>query len=307
MTLLLTGTNDFEVHQALKVIESNFSGSPEHIDGSTVTINSIPDLLMGISLFAEERLVIIDQLSASSSVWSKLGDWLPRVSDTVKLVLIEPTLDKRTSTYKALKAAVEIKEFPAWTDRDATQAGAWVVHYAKDQGVDVPRAAAAHLVARIGVDQWQLSQAIAILQLAETDGPVTTTLINELIVPSLEENVFQLLEDALSGRAEDIPEVINSLKLTEDPHRLMALISSQIVSLAAVVLAPDDADPAKDFGVHPFVVSKLRRYRSSLGIAGALGMVKVTAQADADLKSSKAEPWVLVERLLMKLAYRDFA
>lgn len=301
MTLILTGTNDYEIRQALKEIEANFNGTPEHIDGSAVTLNTLPDLLMGLSLFAEKRLVIIDQLSASSDVWSKLPDWLPRISDTIQLILLEPTLDKRTTTYKALKAATEIKEFPAWTQKDTAQAEAWVAHQAEN----ISRQAAAHLVSRVGVGQWQLSRAVEMLSLADQE--ITPALIDQLIVPTTEENVFQLLEDALSGKATAITEAIQSLKFSEDPHRLMALISSQIISLAATILAPDDADPAKDFGIHPFVVSKLRRYRSSLGVGGALGMIKITAQADTDLKSSKAEPWVLTERLLVKIAHRNFA
>ncbi|UTX51317.1 DNA polymerase III subunit delta [Candidatus Saccharibacteria bacterium TM7i] len=306
MITVLTGENNFEVRQALAELSDSYTAGVERVDGASLTLAHIPDLLMGVSLFAENRLVIIDQLSASSAVWAKLPEWLSRVSDTIHLVLIEPSLDKRTSTYKALKVGADIKEFPAWTEKDGARVQAWAVHYAADQGLTLSRPVAAHLVSKVGVDQWRLSQAIAVLALLEEGTEITPVLIDATIVPSTEESAFQLLEAAFGGRAEEVARMVQSLALSEDPHRLMALIVSQVFSLAATVLAPEGADPAKDFGVHPFVISKLRRFKSSLGTPGALAMVELCAQADVDLKSSKAEPWVLVERLLVRIAHKDF-
>ena len=303
MITVLTGSNDYELRQAQKALVASFSGTPEYIDGSTVTLNSLPDLLMGISLFAEERLVIIDQLSASSAVWTKLPDWLSRLSDTIRLVLVEPTLDKRTVVYKALKATADIQDFPAWTDKEFVKAEAWAGQHAKEQGVELTRPAAKHLVQRIGVDQWGIARAIDILALIDSKTPITPDLIDIVIVPSAEESAFQLLEDAFAGRAEAVAQSIQSLALSEDLHRLMGLIVSQVFSLAAVVYAGDYDDPAKAFGIHPFVVSKLRRLRSQLGPKGAGVILQLTAEADEDMKSSKAEPWVLVERLLLKIAH----
>ena len=302
MITVLTGDNDFESRHALKAFEASFSGTPEYVDGASVTLAGIPDLLMGLSLFAEERLVVIDQLSASSAVWAKLPDWLPRMSDTIHLVLKEPTLDKRTSTYKALKAVADIQTFTAWTSRDTVKAETWLVHYAKEQGVTIARPAAKHLVARVGFDQWALSAAVDILHLSGAD-QVTEALIDAVIVPSAEESAFSLMEDALNGKTEAVVRSLRSLELSEEPHRLMALLLSQAFSLLAAVLAPSAADPAKEFGIHPFVLSKLRRFSSSIGSGGALRVVELCAQADVDLKSSKADPWVLVERLLVKISH----
>ena len=307
MITVLTGGNSFEVRQVIDTYRQAFDGTPERFDGSSLQLAQLPDLLMGVSLFAEKRLVIIDQLSQSTAVWQKLPEWLPRVSDTIQLVLVEPTLDKRTSTYKALKKMVEIQEFPAWTDKDTARAEAWTQHYATDHGVNLTRPLAAHLVGRVGVDQWGLSQAVHVLSLLEEGTSLTESVIDEVIVASPEDNVFRLLDYALDGNARAAVDFMHSLELTEEPHMLMALVIGQVYALTATVLAPSDADPAKDFAVHPYVVSKLRRFKQSLGVAGVLSMIQSCAQADTDLKSSKAEPWVLLERLIVKLAHRTAA
>lgn len=309
MITVLTGDNTFELHRVRDEIIGAFKGTPEFRDAATLSRTDIPDIFMGTSLFAERRLIVIDGLSANTSVWSLLPEWLPRQSDDIHLVLIEPSLDRRTSLYKALKTTAEIHDFPAWTQRDAIHAETWAVQYAQSQGVTISRKSAAHLVRRVGLDQLRLSQALCQLALTDTaaqGNECTPDVIDAVVTATLEENVFQLIEDVLSGRVDTIAPAIASMTLTEDPHRFMALVVSQVFALVATTLAAKDEDPAKDFGVHPFVISKLRRYKSSLGSVSARRMLALCAQADIDMKSSKAAPWVLIERLLVAIAYRAY-
>ena len=88
MITVLTGDNSFEVSRALAKIERVFDGTPEKIDGSTLELKQLPDLIMGGTLFASTRLVVIKNLSENKSVWTDFSAWLPRVSDDVQLVLV---------------------------------------------------------------------------------------------------------------------------------------------------------------------------------------------------------------------------
>lgn len=47
---------------------------------------------MGVSLFATKRLIVIRGLSENKVIWPVFGDWLPKVSDDIHLVLIERRL-----------------------------------------------------------------------------------------------------------------------------------------------------------------------------------------------------------------------
>ena len=102
MIMLLIGENSFEVERALRQIADDFDGTVEKIDGSDLQLSQLPDILMGVSLFATARTVVIRNLSANKSIWTVFGDWLPRISDDIHLVLVEPKPDKRMTTYKAL-------------------------------------------------------------------------------------------------------------------------------------------------------------------------------------------------------------
>jgi DNA polymerase III delta subunit len=298
MITALIGDNSFAIHQALAALISASDSSPERFDGSELEQRQLPDLLMGATLFASHRLVIIRNLSQNTALWAKLPDWLERVADTTHLVLIDEKPDKRTSAYKALKSGGAIKEFPAWTDKDRSAAEQWVAEHAKQAGVLLDRKLAQHLVQRVGVDQWQLASAIEQLSLVEL---VSVATIDEYIEPNPAENVFQLLELSLQGRHDKVYEMLQTLELTEEPYRLFALLSSQVVQLAAVGLAGSDDRPAKDFAIHPYVAGKLAQQARRLGPKGIKRALGVFAKADADLKISRGEPWLVIQKSLASL------
>jgi DNA polymerase III delta subunit len=299
MITWLVGENTFEIREAVKAIEASFDGQSERIDGTELTLNGLPDLLMGISLFASERLVIISDISQNSSLWEKLPDWLARINDAIHIVFIDMKPDKRTTSYKALKAVADLREFPAWTERDAQKAEHWVLARAEAEGIKMDKRAARYLTARVGLDQWQLARAIDTLALLDE---ITADAIDSIIPPNLHENIFQLFETALEGRPVEVAERLKTLEMQEDPYAFFALLSSQALTLAAVTYADTSANPAKDFAIHPFVASKMVRHAKQLGKNRVGQIVEAFSKTDADMKRSKAEPWVLIERLLFEIS-----
>lgn len=296
MVTLLTGSNSFEISEALKEIATGFDGRAEKIDGTALELKNLPDLLMGSTLFAEKRLVIIRDLSQNPSVWEKLPEWIPRISDDIQLVLVDEKPDKRLTAYKELKKVANVREFNNWGDRDYPLAENWLLKRAEAQYIKLDKKLAHQIVERVGLDQWQLAQALEKLALLDT---ITAEAIEATIDASPTENVFQLFETALEGNYKKVHAMIQTLELTEDPYKLFALLSSQAFQLATVAHAGAGDDPSKDLAIHPFVASKLSRHAKKFGKAGASRIVTAFALADADMKLSKADPWLLIERALL--------
>jgi len=298
MITLLTGDNSFEINEALHALTNSFDGRAERIDGSTLELKNLPDLLMGSTLFADKRLVIIKDLSQNSSVWEKLPDWLPRISDDIQLVLVDAKPDKRTIAYREVKKAANVREFIAWGDRDRPTAEDWLVKRAATLELKLDKKLARHIVDRVGVDQWQLASALEKLQSVDE---ITPEVIDSVIEPNPVENIFQLFETALEGRSEKVHTMLRTLELTEDPYKLFALLSSQVFQLVGVASAAAGDSPAKDLAIHPFVASKLSRHAKRFGKAGTARLLTAFAQADADMKLSKGDPWLLIERALLSI------
>ena len=299
MISLLVGENSFEVTRAVQKLTADFDGSAEKIDGSELETKQLPDLLAGATLFADKRLVIIKNLSDNKTIWTSFVDFIPRVSDDVHLVIIEPKPDKRTKTYKDLQKVANTKELPVWSERDDRKAEEWVVREAKELGFELDKKSAQRLTRQIGVDQWQLFRALEKLAMVDV---VTPEVIEEIIDTNPTENVFHLFDAALKNNSAKVQQMVATLQLTEDPYRLFGLLSGQVFQLVALTLGEKPSgEVAKDIGVHPYALSQLEPSAKRLGRAKVKKIIDIFAQADADMKSLGVEPWILLERALLKV------
>lgn len=298
MITVLTGENSFEIDRALQGVVGSFDGVAEKFDGSTLTLKQLPDVLMGGTLFATKRLVILKYLSENKTLWTDFGDWIPRVSDDIELVIIEPKPDKRTKTYRELKKNATMRDFPAWTDRDMHTAQQWVAGEVGRMGFAMSQSLIRVLVERVGPDQWALYHALQKLSVLDE---ITVELIVDTIEANPTESVFGLFEAALKGDTKLVSHMLGILSLSEDPYRLFGLLGGQAFQLAALAVSDAPAaDIAKAVGAHPFALSKLTSHANRYGAAGARQVVAAFAEADSAMKSSATDPWLLIERALLK-------
>jgi DNA polymerase III delta subunit len=297
---LLTGDNGFELTRALDGVVSAFDGTAEKFESDDLQLNQLPDLLMGATLFADKRLVIIRDLSENKALWEALPEWLARVGDDIHLVLVDQKPDKRTKTYKDLKKSADVKEFASWSDRDSMAAEAWVVAEAKRQGFALDKKSAQTLVGRIGLDQWRLYHALQKLSVLDKVNP---EVINGIVEAAPSESVFNLFEAALRGDSRKVTDMIQTLQRTQESYMTFGLLSGQAFQLATLAVATKSAsEVAKDLGAHPYAVSRLAPYAKKFGPSGARKVLSYFADTDTALKSTATDPWLLIERVLIKTA-----
>jgi DNA polymerase-3 subunit delta len=300
MITVLVGDNSFEVSRALDVLRADFDGEAELIDGSELELRQLPDLLMGGTLFASKRLVIIKRLADNKIIWPVFDEWIGRVSDDVQLVLVEPTLDKRTKTYKLLKANADVRDYPAWKEGDVHTAQQWLVREAADRSIALDTASQRALVDQIGADQWQLHYALEKLAVLDT---VTPDVVRDVIEPTPTDSVFALFDTALRADRAGVRRIISTLEHTEEPYRVFGLLAGQATQFAALTLTDKpSAEVASALGVHPFGLQKLQSHARIAGRAGARRLVRYFVEADHRMKTGGDDPWVIIEATLMLCA-----
>lgn len=300
MITVLTGENSYDIAQALDVLVAQFPGTPERIDGESLTLADLPDLLMGGTLFSPTRLVIVKDLANNSSVWNELADWTGRVSEDIQLVLVDAKLDKRTKTYKQLKAEADLREFAPWKEGDLRTAEQWAKTEAGHRKMVLDAPSITALVEQTGADQWQLHYALEKLAVLDV---VTPAVIRDVIERTPHDNVFVLLDLALKGRRAEVHAMLSNLEKTEEAYRLFGLLATQVTQLAAVAVSDQSPrDLAAALGIHPYAVSKIQAAAGRLGRAGARRLVRAFAAADHQLKTGSSDPWLLIDIALMHCA-----
>lgn len=300
MITVLTGENSYEIAQALGALVAAFNGTPERVDGESLTLSDLPDLLMGATLFSPRRLIVIKDLASNTTVWNELADWLERASDDSRIVLVESKLDKRTRTYKQLKADADLREFAAWKEGDLRTAEQWAKAEAAGRNIALDGASIRALVEQTGAEQWQLHYALEKLAVLDS---VTPEIIRQVIDRTPHDNVFALLDLAIKGKRAEVRAMLANLEGSEEAYRLFGLLATQVTQLAAVAVSDRPApELASALGIHPYAVSRLQGTAERLGRGGARRLVRVFAEADHQLKTGSSDPWLLIDIALMRCA-----
>ena len=304
MIYLLSGANDFAARQALgklldAMLRKHGPHAIERVDGEALDAARLPDLLQGMSLFSPERMIVLRDAGRNKPVWEALGNMIEKVPSEITLVLLEPAPDKRTRTYKQLQKYGKVHDFPELSEHEL---GKWVIGATKDASGSIDAMAATHLVRQVGSNQWQIWTELQ--KLVAAGGTVTIELIDQLVEPSPQASVFELLDAVLAGRGERAADLLARLKAAEDPYKLFGLLVSQVQSLALVVAAHGKPAEtiAKDASVHPFVVRKLQPLARVTSYAQLQRIIAAVALTDTQMKSTGVDPWVLLEQCLGKVA-----
>lgn len=305
MIYFLYGANAYALRQQLTKLRTSFveqygNHGVESVDGESYDVARLPELLQGMSLFSAQRFVVLKQASSQKRLWELIGEWVDRIPAEITIVIYETAPDKRTKTFKLLTKHATIITAEPLTESAAM---AWVVAESKKRGGDVGKKEARLLIDRIGYDQDMLSSELDKLIV---HGTVTEELVRSVTEASPQATAFELLDAVLGRHVDKAGRILQEIKNTEDPYKLFGLFISQVYALALVVTSGHKTTQAvaADSGVHGFVISKLQKNKNVFSWNDVETIIEESATLDDQLKSTGADPWDLLETMLMKLASR---
>lgn len=297
MVYLIFGENSYEADQQLSRIVAGFSGEVARFDGSELTIEQLPDLLMGQTLFSSSRLIVLKYVAENRPVWSVLSEWLDR-SGEVDLVLIETKPDKRSKTFKWLQKNAKLIECREIKPFEAVN---WLKTYAQEKNITIPNDIATFMVDYIGVDQWRLANELAKIHLSGQT--LTKDLVRELTEPTPQATTFELLDAAFTRNTDLLIQKLTIASRNEDPYMFFGLLASQIYALALMQSRGGRRadEVAKSSGVHPYVLQKMSSIAQGVGTADLEKIITGLAELDDNLKSRSVDPWVQIKSFLLRI------
>lgn len=97
--------------RARKMIDKQLGDGYEIFEAENLTTSDMASLFLGVSLFGEERRILVKNLSDNKECWAMLPDFVEDCTHDV--IIWENKLDKRSAAYKALskEKRIEFKEF----------------------------------------------------------------------------------------------------------------------------------------------------------------------------------------------------
>lgn len=270
-----------------------------------VPIARVVDAARTVPMMAPQRwvhLFALQRLKAKEH--PALVSYLEAPCDTTILCLSGEKLDLRTKLGQKLMGLGAVftlepprmRELPAWIEQRAAQNGYTIEPDATRLVADL-----------IGTDVGGIDMALEKLATyAGGDDPITSEHVEAVVAPTRMRSIFELT-DAIGSR--DLPRASatlrNALGGGESALMVLAMIARQlrhllqVRELGASGVAP--AEIAKRVGIRHFLVDPLtaqsRRYRPGELFAA----LEAVARADVRLKSSRLDPGVVLDRLLVEV------
>ena len=140
--------------------------------------------------------MIVEGVAANKAVAGQLGALLARVPSSTVAVFVEHEVDQRTVGFKVLKASDKVVKFESLAGAKLL---AWVRAGATRLGGEMDAAAAREVVDLAGDDQWRLAEEIQ--KLVNFEPKVRVQAVRELVTPSVERSIFDLVEAMTSARS----------------------------------------------------------------------------------------------------------
>ncbi|MDR0590953.1 MAG: DNA polymerase III subunit delta [Candidatus Nomurabacteria bacterium] len=299
MIKVFFGDGSFELERMLERTTANCDAEVERLAGDSLTKNDLLNILQGTSLFTDKRLVVVRHLSDNTEVWEQLAETSGSDND---IILVETKLDKRSKVYKNLQRVADLQEFGAYSERDAYKIQQWLKEEAKLLGLELNNKIVQYLTEVVGLNQWQLAQALDKLSLLDEE--ITTSRIDEIVEPSIEQGVFGIFEAAVQGKTKHVVSSLDKLELVEEPQKLLGLFISQALNLAALVFSggKTPADVAAELGVHPFVMSNLKKVSDQVSKPKMRKILGMFNQTDREIKTASVDAWLAVKNLLVRVS-----
>lgn len=305
MIHVLSGVNTFARTQKVQAFVTQFTTEygAEHVEryrGEDLSVEDLPNLFQGASLFSANRLVIIRGIESNREVSQKLVEYLEKATEETEILFVEDQLDKRTSFYKELKKKTDFHEFPELSEQEVMK---WVPAYVGERGGTIQPPVTKLIIDYIGTDQQRLASELE--KLISYEATITRETVEMLVEPRAQSTVFELLDQALSGQQDNARATLKRLEAAfEDPFQIANLLMWQVQVLAVVKSAGarSDSEIAKEAKLNPYVVSKTKRIARNIDQKKLNTIVGHAAELDQKLKTISGQPWSLIEAAIISFA-----
>lgn len=267
-----------------------------------------------LPVMSEYRMIIIgDQTDLFNIKDEKLSErfltYFKNPSPSTVLIILSEKPDKRRKFYKSLSKSAKVVDFSKLNYQELSR---WVQARLKKDKISItPKALdlfieRTHYLDNDSVDILTIDNYLKQLKDYSGKEGISEEIVRDVIPESVEDNVFKMVDMAVSGKLKGIPEILEYFwEHNESPIRLFGLVLYQLRNLTQINLllrqgVAQNAMASKT-GLAPFVIRKTvpmaRRFQSRR----LLNLFREAADLDFKIKTGQIDPAFALEYLLLKL------
>jgi DNA polymerase-3 subunit delta len=306
-----TGEEDFLKEEtwrkiaSLLVPESLRSFNLDLMYGAEVSADQIINQASTSPVNAKKRVVVIFDLQKLSAFSRDvLLSFLPKIPDSVCLILLSPKITSTAKFYKALAKIATTVEFPKMWEN---QAAGWAANRVRESGKRAEKDAAQMLVNLVGTDLAELAAEIDKLVIYVGDKEtITLSDVEAAVGMSRTHTIFQLIDSIGERDTKRALLILRSLMLaSERPGGIIFWLTEHIERLILTKeFSPRSGGSLASFlKLPPFLASKCQKQAPNFTLEQLEKGVMLLYRADVDSKSNLMPDKILLELLTYNLCH----
>ena len=253
---LLYGEEKYDLNSKVEKIKKDFSNLEVGVNLFYVNLENLDELeniTQSVTFFGSEKLIIIKDTKLKFNL-----DLLKDIDPDIKVIIIEDSVDKRTSEYKTLSKIAEVNEYK---HPDEKQMITYISDILKKYGKKISYEDASYMQSVCGEDKSNIINELQKLVIyADDTDIVDKKMIDKICSKTLSAKIFDVLDDIIGRKKKQaISQLDNLLKQKESIIKIYIMLYKQYKQLYQIKLLKKkgEKDIAGILGLHPFVVKKL--------------------------------------------------
>ncbi|MDD2627542.1 MAG: DNA polymerase III subunit delta [Clostridia bacterium] len=254
---LLYGEEEYDKNRYLEKIKKCFENlelGVNHFILDKVSIDMLADLIDNISFFGEKKLIVLkgSGLKINTILLEELG------KDTT-IVILQDSVDKRTSEWKYLNKNAMCVEFEKLNEKNAL---AFIIKTLKAYEIIVSNEVAEYLIECCTTDKLMLiNEFKKITSYFEKGTVLKKEHIDKICVKTLSSKVFDMLDLAVNKKkSEAVKKLTELFDQKEQPIGISIMLFKQVKQMYLIKLAEKEKidNISAELKIHPFVYRKLK-------------------------------------------------
>ena len=280
-------------------------------------MEQIVDAAVALPLMSERKCVAVSDFNIDEKKTDEIQrfqDLIENVPDSTVLIFYYPTLlfdaKKSTKWKKWIKKISETGVAAEYNPRAASELERMMIRRAEKSGCTLSKRNAAVLVDYAGTDLKTLLMEIEKLTAFADGNEISFEMIDKMVTKSMETTVFILSAELIAGNYGKAMACMDELFYRrEEPIMILGALSGTYVDMYRVRAALQSGEPYNapreygDYRGREFRLQKAERSVRRLSMKALRGTLELLLETDIKLKSSKANPRVIMDTLIAKLLF----
>lgn len=298
---LFYGEEKYDIEYEVSKLKAKFGELNIGLNFFNITTENI-DQLSNISdsytFFGSGKFILVKNINLKYD----FKNVIESLDENSVLVIVETTVDKRTTQYKELSKIANCKEFKKLAPNDLSK---YVLKVLSGNNLKIDSNMADYIVSICPDDKYSIINELKKLTLyIKPSSVITKEIIDKVVSKTLNAKLFDMLNDATNKKSKDAIEKLEHLLLQKESIvKIYIMLYRQIFQLYMIKLYKSKNLPniSEDMGIHPYALKTLSITSSNYSLEKLKEIMYMFDKYDEDTKKGEMDFEIGLKKIILNM------